>query len=83
MLWIITSRKLKKSVAITSEFYCYFHFLMLKTREENKNSKMRIVFTAMHGVGKVWVEKAFQAFGLPHYIPGLFILSSLIRFCSS
>jgi phosphoglucomutase/phosphopentomutase len=30
-----------------------------------------IVFTAMHGVGKEWVRLAFEAFGLPPYVPVL------------
>jgi len=42
---------------------CCYH------REENKKSKMDIVFTAMHGVGKHWVARAFETFGLPPYIP--------------
>lgn len=28
-----------------------------------------IVFTPMHGVGKEWVKRAFESFGLPPYIP--------------
>ncbi|KAL6077659.1 Phosphoglucomutase [Balamuthia mandrillaris] len=44
-----------------AENYCYH-------REENEKSDMKIVFTPMHGVGKEWVAKALEAFGLPPYI---------------
>ena len=38
---------------------------------ESVNSKtdLRVVFTAMHGVGKEWVARALAAFGLPEYVP--------------
>jgi phosphomannomutase len=38
-------------------------------RELNQKTQLKIVFTPMHGVGKVWVAEAFKAFGLPPYIP--------------
>ncbi len=37
--------------------------------KENSESKMPITYTAMHGVGAKWTALAFQAFGLPPYIP--------------
>lgn len=43
--------------------------LLLERREENKNTTMKIVFTPMHGVGKVWAARSFEAFSLPPYIP--------------
>jgi len=42
---------------------CCYH------RDLNQRSQLPIVFTPMHGVGKEWVAGAFQAFGLPPYIP--------------
>lgn len=37
-------------------------------KELNSQSTLKIVFTPMHGVGKEWVAKAFQAFHIPPYI---------------
>jgi phosphomannomutase len=36
--------------------------------DENAKSNLKIVYTAMHGVGGVWTKKAFQAFNLPDFI---------------
>lgn len=58
--------------------YGYYYIFFVKTimlnklnREENKNSKLKIVFTPMHGVGKPWTARAFEAFSLSPYIPVL------------
>lgn len=45
-----------------SERFCYH-------KESNSQSKFKIVFTPMHGVGKEWVAKAFEAFHIHPYIP--------------
>ena len=37
--------------------------------EENKSSEVKVVYTAMHGVGAPWFAKAFDAFQLPPPIP--------------
>jgi len=44
------------------ENYCW-------ERESNKNSKLKITYTAMHGVGTPYVKQAFESFGLPPFIP--------------
>jgi len=38
-------------------------------KEENKTSKMPIVYTPMHGVGLTYATRAFEAFGLPAFVP--------------
>lgn len=35
----------------------------------NRKSEVKVVYTAMHGVGAPWFAKAFEAFGLPPPIP--------------
>ncbi len=35
----------------------------------NRASKLKIVFTPMHGVGGKWASKAFAAFSLPDFFP--------------
>jgi phosphomannomutase len=37
--------------------------------EENAASKLKIVFTPMHGVGGKWTHRAFQTFALPDFFP--------------
>eukprot|EP01096_Ripella_sp_DP13-Kostka_P000575 TRINITY_DN10628_c0_g1_i1.p1 TRINITY_DN10628_c0_g1~~TRINITY_DN10628_c0_g1_i1.p1 ORF type:complete len:590 (+),score=245.02 TRINITY_DN10628_c0_g1_i1:27-1796(+) len=39
------------------------------TSETNKESKLKIVYTAMHGVGKKWAERVFDEFNLNPFIP--------------
>jgi phosphoglucomutase len=38
-------------------------------REDNKASKMPIVYTPMHGVGLEYATRAFEAYGLPAFVP--------------
>ncbi|KAK7464022.1 hypothetical protein BaRGS_00037986 [Batillaria attramentaria] len=38
-------------------------------RDTNGSSTLKIVYTAMHGVGYPYVQEAFKAFGLPQPIP--------------
>ena len=47
---------------LVGEKYCW-------RREHNKRTKLRATYTAMHGVGAPWAAKAFEAFGLPAFIP--------------
>jgi len=42
--------------------YCY-------EKKANLESKTKVIFTPMHGVGDYWTGLAFKAFGLPPYIP--------------
>jgi phosphomannomutase len=37
--------------------------------QQNSESAVKIVFTAMHGVGGKWAHKAFSAFRLPDFFP--------------
>jgi phosphoglucomutase/phosphopentomutase len=37
--------------------------------EENRESALPIVYTAMHGVGHAFTSRSFEAFGLPAYVP--------------
>ena len=47
---------------LVGEKYCW-------RREQNQRAKLRVTYTAMHGVGAKWAAKALEAFGLPAYIP--------------
>jgi phosphomannomutase len=38
-------------------------------KKANQESDIKVTFTAMHGVGAAFVTRAFDAFGLPKYIP--------------
>ncbi|KAG0181659.1 Phosphoglucomutase-3 [Apophysomyces sp. BC1034] len=40
-----------------------------KFREDNENTDVRFVYTAMHGVGGPFAKRAFECFGLPPFIP--------------
>ncbi|ETO05512.1 hypothetical protein RFI_31884, partial [Reticulomyxa filosa] len=42
--------------------YCYH-------KDENKDTKLKVTYTAMHGVGTHWITKAYKAFDLPDFIP--------------
>ena len=37
-------------------------------RKENSKTKLKYVFTPMHGVGQRFAELAFEAFNLPQFI---------------
>lgn len=36
---------------------------------KNKSSDLRVTYTAMHGVGGIWMQKAFESFFLRPFIP--------------
>lgn len=38
-------------------------------REQNRQSTMKVVFTAMHGIGTPYTAEAFRRFDLPPFIP--------------
>ena len=45
------------------------HYVWFSTfREENSTTKLRYVFTPMHGVGQRFAELAFEAFNLPQFV---------------
>lgn len=75
--WDIDHKALLKGNALlkdpTDELQkAYFKLIAEKLcyhKEANGKSKLKIVFTPMHGVGKTWVAKAFQAFNHLPYIP--------------
>ena len=58
----ITDDLAKEYFATIGKKLCY-------RREANSTGDFPIVFTAMHGVGKEWVTRAFEEFGLPPFIP--------------
>jgi phosphomannomutase len=43
------------------QLYCY-------EKQKNQQSKVHFTYTAMHGVGAKWTERAFEVFGLPDFI---------------
>lgn len=49
----------------------YFQSLLTHChrRSENANSKARLVYTAMHGVGWPFIQEAFKTFNLAELIP--------------
>lgn len=54
--------------------YKFYHIYVcicvcLLNRDQNANSKLRIVYTAMHGVGFPYALQAFKAFNLAEPIP--------------
>jgi phosphoglucomutase len=49
---------------------CFFIYLLYTyCSEDNANSKVKFVYTAMHGVGTPFAERAFEAFKLQPFIP--------------
>jgi phosphomannomutase len=63
------ARTVERNVARTqSNAYCARLSQMTRRKESNATAAP-FVFTAMHGVGKLWMADALRAFGLPPYIP--------------
>lgn len=46
-----------------------FFILRITIRDSNPSMSLKVAYTAMHGVGTEWVEKAFAAFGIPAFVP--------------
>lgn len=42
---------------------------LCKHPEENQSSTLKFAYTAMHGVGTPFAERAFKAFDLPPFVP--------------
>jgi len=54
---------------LAKEYFATIGSKLCYRRANNSTGEYPIVFTAMHGVGKEWVSRAFAEFGLPPYIP--------------
>lgn len=65
----IESGLLRDPLAAVSEAYLKRISEWCFHRELNANSTLRIVYTAMHGVGGKWAHKAFATFSLPSFFP--------------
>lgn len=53
------------SEEVANAYFASLAKLASRNREQNALSPIRVAYTAMHGVGKQWMERAFDAFGFP------------------
>ena len=55
--------------ALSAGYFGAMEAELCRHKARNEQSELKVVYTAMHGVGAPWFAKAFAAFGLPAPIP--------------